>query len=506
MQRYFVFYEQGMNFIRKKVSVLSKKINLSLQKLTKTAIMHKSKLIRLYRTLTKAEHRQFKKWLQSPLHNRHKDVKQLFNYLSSRTSLDAEQLQREKAFAYLYPDRAFNMARLRHVMSFASETLEDFLQYLEYKNDHKNSAIALLKGLRERNLTKDATRFAKQLKEEGEQQPLRDEHYYQWAYQLESELFRLAIAEEQPEQTNLQAVMDHAAVAFVLTLLRHACTVLTHQNLYKTSYSIPFIDAILAYVDEGHYADIIAIQLYAACYRAFIYPNEPKHYQQLKTYLWEADAALRHEAFKEIYSLAINYCIRQLNRGQEAYTQEAFELYMNGLEQGVLLEKGFLSPIAYKNIVSIGLHLRHFDIIADFLPKGNTLLQSAYRASYIPYNQAHYYFAINAYDKAIDLLNNLVYYDLFMEIGGKLLLAKIYMAQQHTDLLEAFLNSFAQFIRRKPNLSAAHKKGFANTVRIMQKLIYTYTKEQQERLLEEIHNTAQLPEKRWLLEQVQQVV
>lgn len=468
--------------------------------------MHKSKLIRLYSTLDKAELRQFKKWLQSPLHNKHQDVKQLFHYLSSRTSLEEQQLQPEKVFQYLYPKKSFNMARLRHVMSFATDNLEQFIQYVEYNNAHKNSAIALLRGLRERNLTKDATKFAQQLQKQGRQQPLRDEHYYQWAYQLESELFRLAIAEQQPVHTNLQTVMDHAAVAFVLTILRHACTVLTHQNLYKTSYNIPLITAVLEYLEEGHYTNIIAIQLYAACYRAFIHPNEAQHYQQLKTYLWEADAALSHEAFKEIYSLAINYCIRQLNRGQEAYTQEAFELYMNGLEQGVLLEKGFLSPIAYKNIVSIGLHLRHFETIAAFLPKGETLLQPQYRASYIPYNQAHYYFATHAYDQAIDLLNTLVYYDLFMEIGGKLLLAKIYMEQQHLDLLEAFLNSFAQFIRRKPNLSAAHKQSFSNTIKIMQKLIYTHTKEQQEKLLEEINNTAQLPEKRWLLEQVEQVV
>lgn len=468
--------------------------------------MQKSKLIRLYTTLDKAEHRQFKKWLESPLHNRHKDVKQLFAYLFSRTSLDGQQLHREKVFQYLYPQQAFNMARLRHVMSFASDTLEQFIQYVEYTNDHKNSAIALLKGLRTRNLTKDATRLAKQLQKEGRQQSLRDEHYYQWAYQLEGELFRLAIAEEQPEETNLQTVMDHAAVSFVLTLLRHACTVLTHQNLYKTSYDIPFIQDILDYLNEGHYTNIVAIQLYAACYRAFIHPDEAEHYQQLKIHLWEADEVLSHEAFKEIYSLAINYCIRQLNRGQEGYTQEAFELYMNGLKQGVLLEKGFLSPIAYKNIVSIGLHLQHFDTIANFLPKGETLLQPQYRASYIPYNQAHYYFGVHAYDQAISLLNDLVYYDLFMEIGGKLLLAKIYMAQGHSDLLEAFLSSFAQFIRRKPNLSAAHKKSFSNTVRIMQKLIYTHTKEQQERLLEEIKTTAQLPEKRWLLEQVQQII
>lgn len=473
---------------------------------SRCSLMYKSKLIRLYSTLNKVEHRQFKKWLQSPLHNKHKDVNKLFAYLFSRTSLEEQQLHREKVFKVLYPNKVFNMARLRHVMSFASETLEQFIQYIEYVNDDKKSTIGLVRGLRERNLTKDATRLAEQLQREGFQQPLRDEHYYQWAYQLENELFLLATSKEQPVETNLQTVMDYAAVAFVLTLLRHAFTVLTHQNLYKTSYNIPFINAILDYLEKGHYTNIIAIQLYAACYRAFIHPDEDKHYQQLKTYLWEADQVLSHKAFKEIYSLAINYCIRQLNHGQDAYIQEAFELYMNGLEQGVLLEKGYLSPIAYKNIVSIGLHLQHFDVIAEFLPKGETLLQEPYRASYIPYNKAHYYFAIHAYDKAIYLINKLAYYDLFMEIGGKLLLAKIYMAQQHVDLLESFLSSFAQFIRRKPELSTAHKKGFSNTIRIMQKLIYIHTKEQQKRLLEEIKSTAQLPEKRWLLQQVQQII
>lgn len=466
--------------------------------------MYKSKLIRLYQTLDDGEIRQLKKWIKSPIHNKHKDVQLLFEYLFSRKGITPITTDRERVFQHLYPNKKMNMARLRHVMSFATDVLENFIRYIEYVSDEKNGEILLLRSFRKRDLRKDAEKQEQALLNNLAEETIRNEEYYWTKYQLELELFRLETDTDQPTSTSLhlQEVMNSSSVVFVLSTLRYACISITHQNLFKTKYDIPFIEAILVAIEAGNYASIHSIQFYHACYMALTKPEDDDNYTRLKSYITEYPNLLPKDEFRELYEMAINYCIKRLNKGERYYIEEAFELYMNGIETGVLLENDYLSHIAYKNTVTIGLHLEKFDAVKDLIPKGEYLLHPEHRESYVHYNTANYYFATKNYDKAIQLLISMEYDDLFMTIGAKLLLLKIYAVEESFDLLESFLHSFAQFVRRKSELSSTHKQSFLNTIRFTQKVVYAYTKEQKTALKEEITATNPLPEKRWLLEQL----
>lgn len=465
--------------------------------------MHKSKLIRLYQTLNDVEIRQFKKWVKSPIHNKHKDVQRLFDYLFSRQGISVVTTHRERVFQFLYPKEKMNMARLRHVMSFATDVLEDFIRYIEHVSDYKNGEILLLRGLRKRDLRKDAEKQEEKIHKAFDKEAIQNEDYYRLKYQLELELFRIQTIGNQPTSVNLQEVMDSSSLVFVLSMLRYACVSHTHQNLFKTKYHVPFLDPILVSIEQGNYADINSIQLYYASYMALTQPESDSSYERLKKYLVDYPNILSPNEFREVYGIAVNYCIKRLNKGNPYYIEEAFRLYMNGIENEVLLENGYLSHFAYKNIVAIGLHLEKFEAIKTFIPRGEQLLHPEHRESYIHYNTANFYFATKDYENAVRLLISMEYDDLFMTIGAKLLLLKIYVIEESFDLLESFLHSFAQFVRRKPALSSTHKQSFLNTIKFTQKVVHAFTKEQKKILIEEINATNPLPEKRWLLEQLE---
>lgn len=466
--------------------------------------MYKSKLIRLYKTLDDAEIRQFKKWVKSPIHNKHKDVQLLFDYLFSRQGLSAVTTHRERVFQFLYPNEKMNMVRLRHVMSFATDVLEEFIRYIEHVSDEKNKEMLLLRGFRKRNLKKDAEKQEQQVLKILEKEKAKNEDYYRLKYQLELELFRLKTVGNQPTSVNLQEVLDNSSLVFVLSILRYACKSITHQNLFKTKYDIPFLEPILTAIENGSYRtiNINSIQLYYACYMALTEPDVDEHYEELKSYLIRYPDILPPDEFRDVYEVAINYCIKRLNKGHSYYIEEAFQLYMNGIGNKVLLKNGYLSHFAYKNIVALGLHLEKFEEIKEFIPKGEHLLHPEHRESYVHYNTATLYFATEEYDKAVRLLISMEYDDLFMTIGAKLLLLKIYVIEGSFDLLESFLHSFAQFVRRKSTLSSSHKQSFLNTIRLTQKMVHAFTKKQKEALIDEINATNPLPEKRWLLEQL----
>ena len=461
--------------------------------------MYKSKLIRLYQTLDDAEIRQFKKWLKSPIHNKHKDVQSLFEYLFSRQSITAVTTQRDRAFQYLYPGEETNMARLRHVMSFATEVLEDFIRYKEYVYDRELSDLLLLKGLRKRALKKDAEKEERSFRNKLKKQEVQNEIHYWVKHQLEVEGFKLQTDGDRPTSTNLQEVMNSASLFFVLTTLRYACISITHQNLYKKEYNVPFLEAILTDIEAGKYADINSIQLYYACYLALTEPNEDKPYQLLKNYLIQFPKILPPKQFQEVYGIALNYCIKRSNKGNLLYMEEAFNLYMNGIENRILLDDGYLSHFAYKNIVGIGLYLGKIVEIETFIPKGKYLLHPDHRDNYMHYNTAKFYFATQKYLEAKKLLTSMDYDDLFMTIDAKMMLFKIYVEEGNFDVMEAYVHSFTQFLRRKSDLSY-YKKTFLNTIRFAQKAIHAFTKEEKKTLAEQIQNTNPLPEKKWLLE------
>jgi hypothetical protein len=463
--------------------------------------MFKSKLIRLYKTLNESELRQLKKWVVSPVHNKHKDVQLLFDFLFSRKTITNITTQRERATEYIYPNEKLNMPRLRHVMSFATDVLEDFIRYTEYVFDDKNAKIILLGGLRKRNLKKDAQREEQLIRKILKNEKVQNENYYWLKYQLEKEQFRLHTEGDRPTNTNLQEVMNSSSLFFVLSTLRYACICISHQNLYKTEYQIPFIDAILRSIENNEFAKINSIQLYYYCYLSLTHPDEDSPYMQLKSYLVRFPDILPANEYKEVYETAINYCIKRLNKGNKHYAEEAFELYMKGIANKALLDSSYLSHFAYKNIVAIGLFLEKTQEIKTFITEGGTLLNPTYSENYIHYNLAKFYFSTKEYNKAKEMLITMEYDDIFMTVDAKMMLMKIFVMQKEFDLMESFVHSFSQYLHRKSELSY-HRKSVLNTVRLTQKVMHAFTAEEKKALAKKIESTDPLPEKKWLLEQL----
>jgi len=464
--------------------------------------MFKSKLIRLYQSLDKAEIRQLKKWVYSPMHNQHEDVQKLFEFLFTRASITKVTTNRERAFDYLYPQNDFHMPRLRHVMSFATDVLESFIRFKEALSDSKKSDVYLLQGFRRRNLKKEATQKEKSLHKILKKSRLQNANHYLLQLQLEEEVFLLEAKRERPTKTNLQELLDATARFFVIKTLHYACSTVTHQNLFNTEYRVPFLESIIQEIEGGAYQEDKGIQIYFACYQAITQMDNHDYFEQLKQYLQDYTDVLTKEEFRGVYNLAINYCIKQLNTGNKQYIKEAFDLYMNGLGNQFLYdEEGYISRFAYKNIVALGLNLKRFEEIEAFIPKGEALLEPNYRKSYVPYNKAKFHFAKKEYNKAVQLLIQTDFDDLFMNLDAKMMLLMMYTEEEAYDLLESFLNSFSQYLRRKKIMSY-HQSNYSNIIRLTRKLIHVYTSEQKEALAKEIENTSPLTEKRWLLEQL----
>ena len=465
--------------------------------------MYNGKLVSLYQSLQTDERKALRKWVNSPAHNSHVEVSKLFEYLFSRRRLSKVSCNKKRVFEYLYPKQAFDNTRLHHTASLGVKLLEDFISFWRSKKNAFPKYKKLVLHCKARNLEKLANYYFEQQNKAQQHPLLQNSLHFHDQYELEQLRFELEGTGKRIRETNIQAIFDNLSVYFIIETLRYACLAGSHTNLYKTNYNIHFLEAILVQASQPPYTDIPAVQFYYYGYLALTQPEKAEHFVQLKQLLIQHGTILPAQELQNLYVIAINYCVKRLNTGAEEYVQEVFEIYKQGLKVGALLENGRLSRFAYKNIAIAALRLGEYDWVADYIPRYAPYVDPKYRENYVHYNTAKLHFARGDYGQTLQLLTQVEYDDLFMSIGAKIMLLKIYYEQGEHDPLEALLNSFQVFLQRKKMMSY-HKENYQNIIRFTRKLfqVSPYDKAAQKKLRQEIQEANPLTERGWLLGQL----
>jgi hypothetical protein len=466
--------------------------------------MIKSKLIQLYTCLDSTELEAFHKWLKSPLHNSDTDLSKLFVYIGSRRVLSKTSIDKNRVFKHLFPKESYKDLKLRRLMSKGIKNLENFVHFWMSKKNtieqQKNIAIFL----RTRNRPNLAQQQGIKGKKELALQVDKTHSYYYKHYQLEQEQFEQAASQSRMRATNLQAIVDNFSIAFIIENLRYACTAISHKNLYATNYSIPLLDEILVLANQTPYLNIPAIQLYYQAYMALTIPKDNSYFELLKRNLLRHESLLPTKERKDLYTLAINYCIRRINSDEsQRFIREVFELYQQGLKNKALLDNGVLSRFTYKNIASAGLRLQEYEWIASYISSYAIYVEADYRDSYQHYNTSKLYFAKGDYDQAMQRLIQVEYDDLFLNLDAKTMLMKIYYETQSYDALDAFFHSFTIYLQRK-EIMGYHRENYLNIIRLTKKLLELPPRNPRARqqLQNSIDSLQPLTERAWLLEQL----
>lgn len=465
--------------------------------------MINSKLIRLYTSLDKKELRLFKKWVQSPIHNRHKEVISLFSFLETRQSITKVTVDRLRAFNYVFPNEKYDYHQLAHIMSYACDALINFFGFLEVFNNKIEEKRFQIKGLLEHNHLKIAEGLIHKGQKEQQQEAIHNDLFFLNNYRLEALYLDLHGSKQRTSGNNLPQLFDSLSNFFVLAVLKYACIAISHQSIYKTTYQIPFLQEVLA---QAKISTEPTIQIYYHSYMSLKLPEEEGHFQKLKKLIVEQAQTLPHSEIRSMYMMAINYCVRRLNTGDKDYIKMALELYKQGLVHKILLENNVLSNFTYINIVSLALHLKEHNWVEKFIKSYSKYLEPKHKLNYSSHATAKWYFSQGKYKDCMQLLTQVEYDDLFLSLDAKMILLKIYYEENSFEALDAFLHSFSAFLQRKEVMSY-HKNNYLNIIRFTKKLlnIPSLDKKAKTQLQKDIENTQPLTERQWLLDQLAKI-
>jgi len=467
--------------------------------------MKKSNIVQILRTFSSKEVREFRKWLLSPMHNLRKDVIVLLDFLvEERHKKNEDSLDKTYVFQVVHPNETYDDAKMRQSIFFLMRCVEEFLTYQALQQDEIRKKLVLAEEYRKRNLEKAYQKCLKTAHAHHENQVYKNNFFYRNEYFLHQEKYNYIVSRDRAIPMNLQELSDALDTSFLADKLRQSCHMLSHQTVYNTDYEIGLITEVLSYVEKR--ADLLtipAIGIYYFGYKTLTEKENETHFKHLKNRFFDHGKLFPRSEINDIQLIAINYCIGRINLGNKSYIRELFELYKQGLEMETLIENGILSRYTFRNLVGNGILLKEFAWVKNFIHEYKVYLKEKHRESIVHYSLAKLHFEKGDFPEAMQLLNQIEYDDILMNLNGKTMLLKMYYAQEEFDALDSLLESMRTYMQRK-KVIAYHKSNYKNIIRFTKKLVKLnpYNKVALKKLSSEIEGISPLTEKEWLLREL----
>ena len=463
--------------------------------------MQDSKLWQLITKLDGIALREAERWVYSPFYNRKEQLRGLWDYLRKTMETSAIPPTPEKAFRVAFPRQVFREQKLRIAMS---ELYQLLLWYLGQKEMVQEPELGLLyqaRALRRLGLDQQARFELQRARRANEHSPYRHAEHYLLAHEIEKEEYRFSARAEPTEDATLQSLSDTLDLAYMGAKLRQACLMIAHRSVYPSSSEVGFMEAAIRYIEQAGLKEEPSVALYYHCYLALKPGGREPHFVSFKQLLIQQGGAFPPAEVRDLYLLAINYCIRKVNDGEESYFGEIMELYKEGLKASHLLDSGRLSRFTYHNIVAAALRCDELDWAEMFIVEYRDLLEESYRDSSFSFNKARVDYAQNRLDSVLELLQKANYRDPLLNLAAKTLLLKTYFVLGEFDLLQSHLDAMRNYIRRK-KVIGYHRTNYQNIIRFTERILNRepHNKQLQHILQSEIENESVLTEKSWLLD------
>lgn len=449
--------------------------------------------------LSPEERRRFRDFVASPYFNRRAETSRL---LEALLPFHKEAPGKAFLFELVFPGTPYNDHRLRQTMSFLFKLLLEFLAYEAFKADEVEKGRSLGIALHKRQVADLGERVLANAQKRLHALPVRNADYHERAYQLGLASNRLAFDRVEPGTVAIQEISDQLDTAFLARKLWQACFLWSHQSVSNTAYHYGLLPQIMAYLEKTGIPDDPAIFTYYHCFKALSEPEEARHFERFLKIILENSAVFPDEELRDLFVLALNFCIRQNNAGNHAYHQAQFELYQKGMTKGYFISDGYLPRTTYLNAVTSALVVGAYHWAEQFTDDYRGQLQVGYRQALWRFNHARLAHARRNSGHALELLRGVDVRDLMLQLAVRTLQIKIFHELGAFDLLESHLQALHTFIRRKKNLGY-HRNNYLNLIRLLRQRLELppLDRSAKKSWLAQVEATGELAEREWLLAQ-----
>lgn len=435
--------------------------------------MKKLKLVQFLETLNPKEFEDFDKFVHSPFFNTNEDSILLFDQLKKYyPDFEENAILKSKIYKETFPIQKVNEKKIYNLSTHLYKLL---LKYLASKQNRELAQlwepIHLIQELTNRNLDKFLPKFIDDTAEHLENYPFRDEAYYYYLRQFVEYRYNFYLSQNnRAPEAGLQLMSEQLDQFILLSKLGIAMPMANQEYILSSSEDNGKVDEAIGLFEKSGLEAPPTTQLFYNIVKMLSSEDGENYFPTVRKLLRECNGLLPKTPIYQAYLYTVNFCSKNIKKGEEKYREEVFEVYKEMLEQDLLFFIPIINNINFKNLVSVSLKLQQYDWAEKFILANKHKLDPRYQEGVSSFCLANLYFEKEEYKKAQKFLNRVDFIDPFYRINHDLLLFKIYYERGEVQALFSRTSTFEVYIRRNTSLSQNNKVAYANMVRFVKKL------------------------------------
>jgi hypothetical protein len=324
--------------------------------------MIKTNFIDVVSTYSKDEFKMFIDFVNSPFHNTNKALVKLADVVKKYyPEFENRNFTKENIYSKVFGIKKYNDQVMRNLMSDALQLSYSFLKVRRAASNTPGISVYLLSELRERKLDSLYSKNMKSAFKEVNHEHSLNFSYFEYLYDLESEVFLNEITHNRQEEVYPVIVKqsEYLTYDYLTKLIHHLIDMDINEKYFQISDTPSIAKAIFASIDlQGIIKHLEATsEKEHSIFSLFYYramaaiKGTPEEYQRLKELFFKNAPLFTPAANYVLVTSLETFCIDNIRKDAAKYRNELFEIHKWTIDNDLikLTKDEFLNMMRFWN-------------------------------------------------------------------------------------------------------------------------------------------------------------
>jgi len=469
--------------------------------------MHNSKLIKLFKGLSRSELLEFGRYIKTPFLNRDDNLVKLYDYIKKYSpKYDSPKLEKEYFLKKVSKNQQVKDRQVHDWMSDLTRKLEDYLIYAELQKRPLSRDFALLDAMKYRRMDELFFRSIKSMRNKLDSSPERDMFYYfnQWRLGHEAYFYGV-LPQKYKEEKNIIRMMTDMDKFFCAAKLRYSAEIMALDTKYAIG-QIALLPEVLKETRKSEFRKNKLFKIYELTLDLY-YDDKNETYDRLEKLVFE-HLHLGNSAEKfSLLNFLLTHAGRRLGEGRERYRQKVFDWYVYNIDNRLIIKDGYIPAPHFLNAMYLATALREAEWLEKFIEEYTGFLNDDVSENIELLAEAYLLFAKQQYNTCLRTLMQISGGDFTYPLNVRTLIIQCYYELRDMEFITIECTNFNRYLNRNEEVSSYMKDTIKEFIRFVRLLCDApYKKElTREGMLKKLDKAKSVQVKPWLIEKINEL-
>lgn len=424
------------------------------------------------RQMSHEEHLRLLRFLRSPYFIASKTMAPLCETFVRLIEKNEAGFDRQQVWQKVFPNTPYDDVNFRKYCSDLLKRTSAFLAHELFAADAAQQSLGTLEYVVQNKVEPLYTAALRNAKAALDGHEYRHSEHFLHQFRLERQYYEMmGFDVKLNTRTNLEEISSQLDLFYWIEKLKVFSAMLSQQRTGNYPYQLHFMAEIDAFLRKYPVEEVPELAIHYYSFRTLYEPDTVAHYYKFRELLDQYATRIPQKEAIELFDIALHYCTGKINTGERAFFQEYFDLFVEALEKGIFLQNGSLATWRYTNIVAAALGLGKIEWAENFVQQYKSHLPAESRQNTYAFNLARVYRFLKKHDEVLDLLQNVEYEDIRINLISKLTLLITHYERKDHEVLDSFIESFRVFLNRHKNIPQQRRRAYLNLLKYTRRLI-----------------------------------